>query len=209
MARSPRGSTQIADIEEATPGTRGHQPQSTCSPVRAATMRSPIASSPAGPPSGPAKRARPPSRAIATAALAAQPPEMIMNSDAWVFASGTGNWATRNTASSTAMPVQTTSGPAPRAGAEPAALLSVKLNVPLHPGAQDVMGDRVRQRRGEAVGMLSQEHQRDLLAVEPARVVELGPIDDDLARVRLDMAADHERHRKRPGLRGEIGDPSA
>src|SRR6202023_1536836 len=163
MARSPRGSMQIADIEDATPGTRGQDAVSTCSPARAATMRSPIASAPAGPPSGPAKRARPPSRAIATAALAAQPPEMIMNSDAWVLASGTGNWATRKTASSTAMPVQTTSGPA----------------------------RRVRQRRGQALGMSPQEHQRDLVAVEPAGVVELGPIDDDLARACLRVAADH------------------
>src|SRR5579862_9503126 len=167
MARSPCGSMQIADIEDATPGTRGQSAQSTCSRASAATMRSPIASSPAGPPSGPAKRARPPRRAIVTAALAAQPPEMIMNAEASVLASGPGNCATPNTASSTAMPAQSTCGAA-RNGAEPVGPLSVELNVLLHPGAQDVMGDRNRDRRGEAFGMSSAQHQGDLFAVEPA-----------------------------------------
>ena len=41
---------------------------------------SPLASAPAGPPSGPASAARPPRRAIATAALAAQPPLTTKNS---------------------------------------------------------------------------------------------------------------------------------
>src|ERR1700722_14408360 len=209
MARSPRGSMQIADIGDATPGTRGHQAQSTCSSASAAMMRSPIASAPAGPPSGPAKRARSPKRAIATAALAAQPPEANMNADAWVFASGTGNCATRNTASKTAMPVQTTSGAERRGWAEPVGSLSAELNVVLHKGAQDVMGDGGGQRRAEAFGMSPLQHQRDLLAVEPACIVELGAIDDDLARERLCEAADHERHRERPRLRCEIGDRSA
>src|ERR1700722_6204304 len=209
MARSPCGSMQIADIEDATPSTRGQSAQSTCAPASAATMRSPIASCPAGPPSGPAKRARPPRRATATAALAAQPPEMIMNAEASALASGPGNCATPNTASSTAMPAQSTCGSLARTGAEPVGPLSVKLNVLLHPGTQDVMGDRNRHRRREAFGMSCAQHQGDLFALEPAGVVELGLVDDDVARDRLRVAADHERHRERPGLRGEIGDPPA
>src|SRR5580692_3984366 len=123
MARSPSGSMQIDDMEEATPATRGHQAVSTCSAASAATMRSPIGSASGGPPSGPAKHTRAPNRAIATAALAAQPPDTNKNSEACVLASGTGNRATRNTASSTAIPAQTTS-----AGRERTALLSVKCN---------------------------------------------------------------------------------
>src|SRR5262249_21408125 len=57
-----------------------------------------------GPPSGPASAARPPSRATATAALAAQPPLTMKKLCAWVFASGCGKRSTRNTSSSTMMP---------------------------------------------------------------------------------------------------------
>src|SRR5262245_40050473 len=57
--------------------------------------------------------------------------------------------------------------------------------------------------------MTPQQHARDLFAVEPAGVVELGAIDDDLARKRLGMTADHQRGGKGPGLRGEIAHASA
>src|SRR5215469_2152247 len=180
MARSPCGSMVTADIEEATPATRGHK-HSTCSAARLARMRSPTGSAPAGPPSGPAKRARPPRRAIVTAALPAQPPEMIMKAEACVFASGRGNFSTRNTTSSTAMPVHSTS-----------AFLSVEDNVVLHESPHDVMGDRDRIGRGEAPRMDAGKHQRDLRAIEPARILELAVVDDDLVRARLDVAANHE-----------------
>src|SRR5215469_2628155 len=197
MARSPRGSIVMADIEEATPATRGHK-HSTCSAARLARMRSPTGSAPADPPSGPAKRARPPRRATVTAALPAQPPETIIKAEACVFASGRGNLSTRNTASSTAMPVHSTS-----------VLCSVEDNVVLHEGAHDVMGDRDRIGRGEAGRMYASEHQRHLRAIEPARVLELAVVDRDLVRARLGVAADHQRHRERPGLRSEIGDAAA
>src|SRR5258708_16227700 len=82
-------------------------------------------------------------------------------------------------------------------------------NLFLHPGADDVVGDGHGRRRGQAVGMTSQQHARDLLAVEPAGIVELVAIDDDLARERLGMTADHQRGGKGPGLRGEIAHASA
>jgi hypothetical protein len=69
---------------------------------------SPTVSAPAGPPSGPVKLARAPRCAIATAALAALPPATVRNSLAWVFTSGRGKVVTRNSMSSTAMPVHTT-----------------------------------------------------------------------------------------------------
>src|SRR5262249_57018495 len=53
---------------------------------------------------GPASAARPPSRATATAALAAQPPLTMKKLCAWVFASGCGKRSTRNTSSSTMIP---------------------------------------------------------------------------------------------------------
>src|SRR5262245_34560972 len=95
--------------------------------------------------------------------------------------------------SSTAMPAHSTTR---RRGSEG--------NATLHPGADDVVGDRDRHRRGETVGMLPYQHQRDLLAVEPARVCELARIDRDLLRERLGVAADHQRARERPWLRCEI-----
>src|SRR5262245_36730976 len=82
--------------------------------------------------------------------------------------------------------------------------LRIESNLFLHPGADDVIGDRHGWRRGEAVGMPAQEHGRDLLALEPAGVVEFGAVDDDLARACLGMAADHQRGGKRPRLRGEV-----
>ena len=83
MVRSPRASMKIAD-------SAGRQPVDpltarwcrSLSRASAAKTRSPLSSLPAGPPSGPASTARPPSRAIATAALAAQPPLTMKNSSA-------------------------------------------------------------------------------------------------------------------------------
>ncbi len=105
MVRSPRLLTKIAESADAAPSRRTQPLVPTRSRARPATMRSLIGSCPAGPPSGPAKLASPPSRAIATAALAAQPPPTVTNSDAIALPSGAGNSSTRNTSSSTAMPV--------------------------------------------------------------------------------------------------------
>src|SRR6516225_1236217 len=199
--RSPCASMKIAESAVCTPARRWQPAQSTSSRASAASTRSPFASSPGGPPSGPASAARPPSRATATAALAAQPPLTMKKLCAWVFASGCGKRSTRNTSSSTMMPAHKIVRASSPALAE--------LNLFLHPGADDVVGDGHGRRRGQAVGMTPQQHARDLLAVEPAGVVELRALDDDLARERLGMTADHQRGGKGPGLRGEITHASA
>src|SRR6516164_1270781 len=93
--------------------------------------------------------------------------------------------------------------------ARAAAPALAELNLFLHPGADDVVGDGPGRRCGQVVGMTSQQHARDLLAVEPAGIVELGAIDDDVARKRLGMTADHQRSGEGPGLRGEIAYASA
>src|SRR5215813_4436321 len=199
--RSPRASMKIAESAVGTPARRWQPAQSTCSRASAASTRSPFESSPGGPPSGPASAARPPSRATATAALAAQPPLTMKKLCAWVFASGCGKRSTRNTSSSTMIPAHKIARAPPPALAE--------LNLFLHPGADDVVGDGHGRRRGQAVGMTPRQHARDLFAVEPAGIVELRAIDDDLARERLGMTADHQRGGKGPGLRGEIAYASA
>src|SRR5215510_1034353 len=199
--RSPRASMKMVESAVTTPARRWQPVQSISSRASAANTRSPFESSPGGPPSGPASAARPPSRATATAALAAQPPLTMKKLCAWVFASGCGKRSTRNTSSSTMIPAHKIARAAPPALAE--------LNLFLHPGADDVVGDGHGRRRGQAVGMTPQQHARDLFAVEPAGIVELRAIDDDLARERLGMTADHQRGGKGPGLRGEIAHASA
>src|SRR5262245_49417720 len=184
--RSPCASMKIADSAVESPAMRWQPAQSTPSRASAASTRSPFESSPAGPPSGPASAARPPSRAIATAAFAAQPPLTVKNLLAWTFPSGCGKLWTRNTSSSTMMPAHRIDG----------ACRLPELNTVLHPGADDVVGDGVRERRGEFLGMLPQQHQCDVLARKPARVGEFAGIDHDLARKRLRVAADHQRGRE-------------
>src|SRR5215831_8775403 len=172
MVRSPRALTKIAESAEVTPSSRTHPLQSTPSAASPARMRSLIGSCPAGPPSGPAKLARPPSRAIATAALAAQPPPTAMNSLAIALPSGGGNSSTRKTSSSTEIPVHRMRG-----------LEDTRLS--FDPVANDVMRDRDRRRRAEPVGMAAQQHQCHLLALEPARAFELGAVHLDVGRQRL------------------------
>src|ERR1039457_7395686 len=109
------------------------------------------------PPSGPAKAARPPRRAMATAALAAQPPPVMMNSAAATLAPGAGKFCTRMTMSCTAMPAHRIFG-AFLPGAA-----SVKADLVLHPGADDVMRDRHRRRRGQALRVAARQHGRDLV----------------------------------------------
>ena len=85
---------KIADSAVAKPAMRWQPAQSTPSRASAASTRSPFESSPAGPPSGPASAALPPSRAMATAALAAQPPLTTKNPLACTFPSGGGKLST-------------------------------------------------------------------------------------------------------------------
>src|SRR6266481_1068071 len=193
MVRSPRASTKIADTGVRAPGTRTQPTHSTPSRCRLSMRRSAIASSP----SGAAKCALPPSRAMATAALAALPPPMVMNSLACTLVSGSGNALTRKTSSRTAMPAQRIFA------------MSEKALVGFEPGADDVMGDRERMGRRQAVGVLAQHHGGNFVAREPAGVLQLGTIDLELRRQRLGMTADHQRHREGPWLRREIGDAAA
>src|SRR5213075_2370598 len=144
---------------------------------------------PGGPPNGPAKLARAPRCAIATAAFAALPPLTVRNSLACVFTSGRGNDPTRNTRSSTAMPVHSTCLRA--ASAEDTIAL-------LDPGADDVMRDCDRRRNADPLRMSPDEHQRGLIPAEPARVLQLLPVDLDVGVRRARVTADHQRHRERP-----------
>src|SRR5262249_28808717 len=54
--------------------------------------------------------------------------------------------------------------------------------------------------------MLAQEHQRHLLAVEPAGAGKLAVVDHDVMGDRLGVAADHQRGREWPRLRSEVSD---
>src|SRR5216683_5728357 len=165
MVRSPCPSMKIADTDVRAPGTRTQPTQSTPSRRKPSTRRSPIASPPAGPPSGAAKRTLPPSRAIATAALAALPPPIVMNSLASTLVSGIGNSRTRNTSSRAAMPAQRIFA------------MSDQAPVGFEPCPDDMMGDRDRMGRRQAVGMPAQHHGGDLVAIEPAGILQLGTID--------------------------------
>src|SRR5204862_1837450 len=134
----PWPSIVIAEIEEGAPGTRGQAEQSMFSFAASARNVSPTVSTPAGPPSGPTKLARAPRCVIATAAFAALPPLMVSNALACVFTSGRAKRSTRNTRSSTAMPVHNT------------CLRSAEDTVALFdPGADDVMRDRDRRRNAD------------------------------------------------------------
>src|SRR5436190_2029950 len=155
---------EIAEIGEVMPSTRGQSTQAMFSRAASASIVSPTLSTPAGPPSGPAKLARAPRCAIATAAFAALPPLMVRNSLACVFTSGRGNDPTRNTRSSTAMPVHSTCLRA--ASAEDTVAL-------LDPGADDVVRDRNRRRDADPFRVPASKHQRNLVAGKPARVFEL------------------------------------
>src|ERR1700730_1086226 len=198
MVRSPRASMKIADSAVANPSTRWQNVQSIFSRANAASTRSPLASSPAGPPIGPAGDPRPPRRAIATPALAAQPPLTTKNPVACTLPSGCGNSSTRNTSSSTMMPVQRMRGPSADASA---AILDEDAN--------EMMGDGDRRRCRQSVGMAAAEHRRQLVAMKPARVLDLAAADDDGPRHRRGVAADHQRARERPRLRHEIVDAPA
>src|ERR1043165_7633892 len=151
----------MAEIEVGTPAMRVHAEQSIFSFAASPKNASPTVSTPGGPPSGPAKLARAPRCAIATAAFAPFPPLIVLNAVACVFTSGRGKCGTRNTRSSTAMPVQST------------CLCLGKDIVRLHPGADDVVRDRDRGWDRDLLRMPAAEHLLHFLAREPACVFQL------------------------------------
>src|SRR5215468_9896742 len=105
---------------------------------------------------------------MATAALAALPPPMVMNSLACTLVSGLGNARTRKTSSRTAIPAQRMFA------------ISEKAPVGLKPGADDVMGDRERMGRGQTIGVPPHHHGGNFVTREPARVLQFGMIDLEL-----------------------------
>src|SRR5215213_2974510 len=191
IARSP---IEIAEIGDVMPSTRGQSTHAMPSRPASASIVSPTLSAPAGPPNGPEKVARAPRCPIATAAFAALPPLTLRNSLAWVFTSGRGWRSTRKTRSSTAIPVHTM---CLRVSAEDTITL-------FDPCADDMMRDRDRRRNTDPFRVSAHEHQRDLVAREPARVLKLLAVDRDVGVDRLRVTADHQRHREGPRLGGEI-----
>ena len=97
---------KIPDTEIEPPSTRSTPDGST--PVFASASRKRRLASSV--PTGPENRARPPSRATATAALAAQPPVVATRSLARTLVPGAGKRSTLNRKSSTAMPAHSTTG---------------------------------------------------------------------------------------------------
>src|SRR5712671_7780241 len=97
---------------------------------------------------------------------------MVMNSLACTLVSGIGNARTRKTSSRTAMPAQRIF------------VMSEQAVVGFEPGADDVMGDRKRMSRRQAIGVPAQQHGGNFVAREPAGVLQLGTIDLELGRQR-------------------------
>src|SRR5674476_1571444 len=126
----------------------------------------------------------------------------MTNSEAGTLVPGAGKFSTRMTMSCTPMPAHRIFGDGLGARA-------VKADLVVHPGADDVMRDRHRRWRGQAIGVLAQQHARHLVFAKPAGVLEFLPIDHDLVRHRLGVATDHQRTRERPGLRAEVDHPAA
>src|SRR5262249_48067563 len=180
MVFSPVASRRINETDAVPPSTRSTPLQSTPSFCRSERMRLLVAS--ALPPSGPAKATCPLSRAIVTAALAAHPPPVMMNSLAATLVPGAGKFCTRMTMSCTAMPEQRILG----------LLSSAKTDLVLNPGTYNMMCDRDGRRCGESLRMFPRQHRYDLILGKPAGVLKFLAINHDLARQRLGMTADHQ-----------------
>jgi hypothetical protein len=86
---------------------------------------------------------------------------------------------------------------------------SAKIDLVLNPGADDVMRDRDRGRCGEPLWMFAHQHRFDLIFGKPAGVLKFLAVDHNLVRHCFGVTADHQRGRKRPGLRGEIDHAAA
>src|SRR3954452_18875119 len=70
----------------------------------------------------------------------------------------------------------------------------------MQPAPKQMMSNGKWMRSRHAVGMLSLEHQGCLGAVEPARILELRPVDDDILVGGARGASNHQRRRIGPGL---------
>src|SRR5262249_425334 len=75
----------------------------------------------------------------------------------------------------------------------------------LHPGADDVIGNGDLRRRAQAVRMAAAQHGDDFLALEPARIVKLAAVHNNVARQRLGATAGHQRGTEGPGGGRERG----
>src|SRR5262249_55937273 len=199
MVFSPEASSRMSETDAAPPSTRTAPLQSTPSLPRSARIRLLTASS--VPPSGPAKATRPFSRAIATAAFAAHPPPVMINSLAATLVPGPGKSSTRMTMSCTPMPAHRIFGTF--------SARSVKTYLVLHPGADDVMRDCNRRRGRKPLGMFTRQHGLNLSLAKPPGVLEFRPIDHNLVRQCFNVTADHQRCRERPWLRSEVDDAAA
>src|SRR3954471_22164906 len=121
------------------------------------------------------------------AALPDCPPTVTMKSDACAFVPAAGNASTRMTMSCTAPPAQRM------------AVCLVKPDLALDETADDVMRDGKRRRGRRPDVMPADQHASHLALAKPAGVFKFLLVDDDLAAERLGVAADHQRHRERPG----------
>src|SRR5215467_2756512 len=199
MVFSPEASSRMSETDAVPPSTRTALVQSMPSLPRSDRIRLLTVSS--APPSGPAKATHPFSRAIATAAFAAHPPPVMMNSLAATLVPGPGKFSTRMTMSCTAMPAQRIFGTF--------VARSVKAYLVLHPDADDVVRDRNRRRRRQPLRMFAHQHGLNLFLAKPPSVLELRAIDHNLVRQCFNVTADHQRCRERPWLRSEVDDAAA
>jgi hypothetical protein len=63
----------------------------------------------------------------------------------------------------------------------------------MQPLPDQMMGNRERMRGEQPIGVLALVHQGELGAVEPARLLELGAIHDDILVERARRASNHQR----------------
>src|SRR4051812_18753154 len=185
----------MADTGVATPGIR-----TTCVvSMPSAAIRSRIKRldiSPASP-IGPANDTRPPSLAIVIAALSALPPQISTRWLALALLPRAGTASTRKVRSRTGMPTQRMRGAMPDAAIGDAGLNAALV---VHPAAEQMMGDGEGMWPGKPVRVGSRQHQGRLVAREPARILQLRMVDDDVLVQRPRAAADHQRRRIGPGL---------
>src|SRR6266702_5354765 len=186
--RSPEGSIMIADTGVVRPGMRTICAVSMPS-VAIRSRRKPLDVSPVSP-IGPANAARPPSRAMAIAALSALPPQISARWLALALLPRSGTASTRKARSRTGMPMQRMRGAIPDAAI---GALDLRAALVVHPAAEQMMRDRERMRTGEPVGMRPRQHQGCLLPREPACILGLRVIADDILVQRPRAATDHQR----------------
>src|SRR3954453_20009262 len=180
---------------------------------------------------GPASEARPPSRTMPIAAFSALPPAISSKWPALTLKPREGSSWMRKVRSRTGMPMHRMRGGifgaaawkfmgesiAPvRASSESGAadstgclIASSSSCARFQPLPEQMVRDRERMRRRQAVRVLPLLHQHPLRAREPARLLQFRAIDDDVLIQRPCRAADHQRRRIGPGLRHVIVDVGA